>query len=139
MLRTEPSAGYLIYLLFQATPTESTVSHTASSRRAARSSRGTQRGTAEHTLPFRSSSSTSLSQAPPTTADGTLVDDQGGVGGVKGAEPKPVVLNSVYTNGIGWASQVPKICNNKEVSKLINFFFSCRLVIFGYSITMALS
>lgn len=107
-----------VILLFQATPTESTVSHTASSRRAARSSRGTQRGTAEHTLPFQSSSSTSLSQAPPTTtADGTLVDDGGGV---KGVEPKPVVLNSVYTNGIGWASQVPKICNNnKEVSKLI--------------------
>ena len=132
----------MFILLFQATPTESTVSHTASSRRAARSSRGT----AEHTLPFQSSSSTSLSQAPPTTtADGTLVDDdQGGVGGgVKGVEPKPVVLNSVYTNGMGWASQVPKICNNnKEVSKLIILwllFLSCRLVIFGCSIMMGLS
>ena len=98
---------YAHLLLFQVTPTESTVSHTASSRRAVRSSRGTQRGSSEHTLPFRSSSSTSLSQVPPTTADCTVVDhNQGGVGGAKGVEPKPVVLNSVYTNGIGWASQV---------------------------------
>ena len=103
--------------LHQATPTESTVSHTASNGRA-RSSRGTQRGTSEHTLPFRSSSSTSLSQAPPTTADcTTLVDHNqgGGVGGAKGVDPNPVVLNSVYTNGLGWASQVPKITIIVEV------------------------
>ena len=114
----------IIIILSQVTPTDSTVSHAArSSRRAMAaggSNRGNHRGTSEHTLPFRSSSSTALSQVPPpTTADCTLVDhDQGGVGGTKGAESKPLVLNSVYTNGLGWASQVNNyyLVRNSELS-----------------------
>lgn len=113
---------------YQATPTESTVSHTASSRKAAMSSRGTQRGASEHILPYHTSSSASLSQAPPTNADSsasTVVDhDQGGVGGGKGEEPKPVVLNSVYINGTGWASQVlllQLIRGGGRVCKLIKY------------------
>ena len=102
---------------YQATPTASTVSHVASNR-------STQRGGASDRVLAYSSSTSSLSQAPPQTDShaSTLVEQEGG--GVRGEEPQPVVVNSVYINGTGWASQVQrKYCvhvNVGLVEKSIN-------------------
>lgn len=89
---------------YQATPTGSTVSHVTSSR--SRSVRvKNQGGPSDRALPY-SSSSSSLSQVPPPSDSrtSTIVDQEGG--GVRGEESQPIILNSVYINGTGWASQV---------------------------------
>ena len=113
---------------YQATPAESSVSHVSSSRTRSRSSssRVTQSVSSEGVLPY-SSSTSSLSQVPPTSDSraSTLVDQE--VGGVRGEEPQPVVLNSLYINGTGWASQVrERSVSRKMEMELFNpFYFTC--------------
>ena len=46
----------------------------------------------------------------------TVVDQEGGRG--RGVESQPVVLNSVYINGTGWASQVITLLMNYEMRGL---------------------
>lgn len=109
---------------YQATPAESTVSGQVTR---SRSSRVDQSGTSKAVLPY-SSSTSSLSQVPPTSDSrtSTLVDQE--VGGDRGEESQPVVLNSLYINGTGWASQVRnrKLMLHVIVLSLFNMFL-CTL------------
>ena len=89
---------------YQATPTESTVSHVATNR--SRSSRVSRNEASDRVIAYSSSTSSLSQTAPPPDSRASTLVDQGG--GVRGEEPQPVVLNSMYIDGTGWASQVSK-------------------------------